>query len=146
MLAIAEPRAKPKAECFHRPYGTDLPFTSFPSTSYWATFTESLRDKSPHHTILALKLTRMGSRRIAARSTAFPNLNPRARQSVAAAAFASVRASPYRIPAFVISSLSRSENESPSAFSRAASDIFFQVFCRIVTILSGSVLSIKSPS
>jgi hypothetical protein len=34
MLAIAEPRAKPKAECFYRPYGTDLPFTSFPSTSY----------------------------------------------------------------------------------------------------------------
>jgi hypothetical protein len=59
MLAIAEPRAKSKAECFHRPYGTDLPFTSFPSTSYWATFTESLRDKSPHHTILAFKLTRM---------------------------------------------------------------------------------------
>jgi hypothetical protein len=82
MLAIAEPRAKPKAECFYRPYGTDLPFTSFPSTSYWATFTESLRDKSPHHTILALKLTRMGSRQIAARSTAFPNLNPSARQRV----------------------------------------------------------------
>jgi hypothetical protein len=37
-----------------------LPFTSFPSTSYWATFTESLRDKNPHRTILALKLTRMG--------------------------------------------------------------------------------------
>jgi hypothetical protein len=66
MLAIAEPRAKPKAECFYRPYETDLPFTSFPSpgaAGYWATFTESLRDKSPHHTILALKLTRMGSRR-----------------------------------------------------------------------------------
>jgi hypothetical protein len=46
MLAIAEPRAKPKAQCFYRPYGTDLPFASFPSTSYWATFTESLRDKS----------------------------------------------------------------------------------------------------
>jgi hypothetical protein len=45
MLAIAEPRAKPKAECFDRPYGTDLPFASFPSTPYWATFTESLRDK-----------------------------------------------------------------------------------------------------
>jgi len=64
MLAIAEPRAKPKAECFYCPYGTDLPFASFPSTSYWATFTESLRDKSPHRTILALKLTRMRSRRI----------------------------------------------------------------------------------
>jgi hypothetical protein len=38
MLAIAEPRAKPKAECLYRPYGTDLPFPSFPSTSYWATF------------------------------------------------------------------------------------------------------------
>jgi hypothetical protein len=60
MLAIAEPRAKPKAQCFDRPCGTDLPFASFPSTSYWATFTESLRDKSPHHRILALKLTRMG--------------------------------------------------------------------------------------
>src|ERR1700747_230978 len=64
MLAIAESRAKPKAECFYRPYGTDLPFASFPSISYWATFTESLRDKSPHRTILALKLTRMRSRRI----------------------------------------------------------------------------------
>jgi hypothetical protein len=31
MLAIAEPRAKSKAEYFFRPYGTDLPFTSFPS-------------------------------------------------------------------------------------------------------------------
>ena len=60
MLAIAEPRAKSKAECFYRPYGTDLPFASFPNTSYWATFTESLRDKSPHHTILALMLRRMG--------------------------------------------------------------------------------------
>ena len=64
MLAIAEPRAKRKAECFYRPYGTDLPFASFPSTSDWATFTESLRDKSPHRTILALMLTRMGSCRI----------------------------------------------------------------------------------
>jgi hypothetical protein len=99
MLAIAEPRAKPKAECFYRPYGTDLPFASFPSTSYWATFTESLRDKSPHRTILALKLTRMGGCRIAAKSTAFPNLNPRARQSVATAACRSAGragAQPYR--------------------------------------------------
>ena len=99
MLAIAEPRAKPKAECFYRPYGTDLPFASFPSTSYWATFTESLRDKSPHRTILALKLTRMGGCRIAAKSTAFPNLNPRARQSVATAACRSAGragAHPYR--------------------------------------------------
>jgi hypothetical protein len=64
ILAIAEPRAKPKAECFDRPYGTDLPFTSFPSTSYWATFTESLRDKSPHHPILALMLTGTGGCRI----------------------------------------------------------------------------------
>jgi len=46
------------------PYGTDLSFASFPSTSYWATFTESLRDKSPHRTILTLKLTRMGGCRI----------------------------------------------------------------------------------
>jgi hypothetical protein len=65
MLAIAELRAKPKAECFYRPYGTDLPFASFPSTSYWAIFTESLRDKSPHRTILALKLTRIVSCRTA---------------------------------------------------------------------------------
>ena len=49
MLGIAEPRTKSKAECFDRPYGTDLPFTSFPSTSYWATFIESLRDKSAAH-------------------------------------------------------------------------------------------------
>ena len=68
MLAIAELRAKPKAECFYRPYGTDLPFASFPSPAaagYWATFTESLRDKSPHRTILALKLTRIVSCRTA---------------------------------------------------------------------------------
>jgi hypothetical protein len=48
MLAIAEPRAKPKAECFYRPYGTDLPFASFPSLESfrgWAIFTGSLRDK-----------------------------------------------------------------------------------------------------
>jgi hypothetical protein len=62
MLRIAEPRAKSKAKRFDRPYGTDLPFTSFPSTSYWATFTESLRDKSPRRPTLALKLTRMGGR------------------------------------------------------------------------------------
>jgi hypothetical protein len=31
MLAIAEPRAKSKAECFYRPYGTNLPFASFPA-------------------------------------------------------------------------------------------------------------------
>jgi hypothetical protein len=72
MLRIAEPRAKSKAECFDRPYGTDLPFTSFPSTSYWATFTESLRNKSPHHTILALKLTRMGSRRTQSGTRLYP--------------------------------------------------------------------------
>jgi hypothetical protein len=72
MLGIAEPRAKSKAECFDRPYGTDLPFTSFPSTSYWATFTESLRNKSPHHTILALKLTRMGSRRTQSGTRLYP--------------------------------------------------------------------------
>jgi hypothetical protein len=72
MLGIAEPRAKSKAECFDRPYGTDLPFTSFPSTSYWATFTESLRNKSPHHTILALKLTRIGSRRTQSGTRLYP--------------------------------------------------------------------------
>jgi hypothetical protein len=71
MLAIAERRAKPKAECFYRPYGTDLPFASFPSTSYWATFVRSLRDGFSLTTnglaqsrSRALKLTRMGSRRI----------------------------------------------------------------------------------
>jgi hypothetical protein len=63
MLAIAERRAKPKAECFYRPYGTDLPFTSFPSTSYWATFTESLRGQVLTVQSRALKLTRMGGRR-----------------------------------------------------------------------------------
>jgi hypothetical protein len=74
MLGIAEPRAKSKAECFDRPCGTDLPFTSFPSTSYWATFTESLRNKSPHHTILALRLTRMAAagRALPARSPGPP--------------------------------------------------------------------------
>jgi hypothetical protein len=48
MVAIAEPRArhlKPTVSIV--PYRTDLFFASFPSTSYWATFTESLRDKSP---------------------------------------------------------------------------------------------------
>jgi hypothetical protein len=42
MLAIAEPRAKPKAERFYRPLrlrdGRVFLF-HFPSTSYWATFT-----------------------------------------------------------------------------------------------------------
>jgi hypothetical protein len=33
MLAIAEPRGKSKAQCFDRPCGTDLPFTSFPNPS-----------------------------------------------------------------------------------------------------------------
>jgi hypothetical protein len=45
MLAIVERRAKPKAERFYRPIrGRDAPclFALFPSTSYWATFTESL--------------------------------------------------------------------------------------------------------
>jgi hypothetical protein len=47
MLTIAEPRAKPKAERFYRPFRDGrVFFASFPSTSYWATFTESLRDKS----------------------------------------------------------------------------------------------------
>ena len=45
MLAIAEPRAKSKAEDAIVPNGTDLFFASFPSTSYWAsTFVRSLPD------------------------------------------------------------------------------------------------------
>jgi len=51
MLAFAEPRAKPKTEHFYRPLeGRTRRFTSFPSTSYWATFTESLWDRfSPYN-------------------------------------------------------------------------------------------------
>jgi len=44
--------------------GTGYLLKPLTHTSYWATFTESLRDKSPHRTILALMLTRMGSCRI----------------------------------------------------------------------------------
>jgi hypothetical protein len=73
MLAIAEPRAKPKAECFYRPLprklisvfgveGRTCLFTSFPSTSYWATFAESLRDNSSPYNPKPLMLTQMGSR------------------------------------------------------------------------------------
>ena len=63
VIALAELRAI-KAWRFDRPWRDgDVFIASFPSTSYWATFTESLRDKSPHRTILALKLTRMDSRR-----------------------------------------------------------------------------------
>ena len=75
MLAIAEPRAKSKAECFYRPYGTDLPFASFPSTSYWATFVRSLRDcfslttnGSAQSRSRALKLTHMGGCRTATKA------------------------------------------------------------------------------
>jgi hypothetical protein len=47
MLAVAERRARPRAERFDRPLRDGrVFFASFPSTSYWATFTESLRDKS----------------------------------------------------------------------------------------------------
>jgi hypothetical protein len=43
MLAIAERRARPKAERFYRPLrDASCLFALFPSTSYWATFTESL--------------------------------------------------------------------------------------------------------
>jgi hypothetical protein len=81
MLAIAERRARPKAKRFDRPYGTGVSFTTFPSTSYWATFTESLppcpavvriekatsrlrrtgRDKSATCNPKLLKLTLMGA-------------------------------------------------------------------------------------
>ena len=45
MLAIAEPRERDqKPTVSIVPYGTDLFFASFPSTSYWATFVRSLRD------------------------------------------------------------------------------------------------------
>src|SRR6201984_233579 len=65
VACVTEVPARPGAECFDRPLRDGhLFFASFPSISYWATFTESLRDKSPHRTILALKLTRMRSRRI----------------------------------------------------------------------------------
>jgi hypothetical protein len=39
-------------------------FCFIPSTSYWATFTVSLRDKSPYRAILGFMLTRMGNRRL----------------------------------------------------------------------------------
>jgi hypothetical protein len=39
-----------------------LLFASFPSTSYWATFTESLRDKSSTYSHKLLKLTLIGLR------------------------------------------------------------------------------------
>jgi hypothetical protein len=53
MVAIAEPRArhpKPTVSIVPYAYGTELFFASFPSAAaagYWATFTESIRDKSP---------------------------------------------------------------------------------------------------
>ena len=68
MLEIAERRARPKAERFLTSLtGRTCLLDHFPLRrgGYWATFTESLRDKSPHRTILALKLTRMGSCRTA---------------------------------------------------------------------------------
>jgi hypothetical protein len=50
MLAVAERRARPRAERFDRPLRDGrVFFASFPSPAaagYWATFTESLRDKS----------------------------------------------------------------------------------------------------
>jgi hypothetical protein len=43
MLAVAERRARPKADRFDRLLRDgQVFFASFPSTSYWATFTESL--------------------------------------------------------------------------------------------------------
>ncbi len=52
MVACAtEVTARPGAECFDRPWRDGhLYFASFPSTSYWATFTKSLRDESSAHT------------------------------------------------------------------------------------------------
>jgi hypothetical protein len=47
MLAIAEPRARPKPSISIVPNanGTDLFFASFPSTSCWATFVRFLQDR-----------------------------------------------------------------------------------------------------
>jgi hypothetical protein len=61
LLAIAERRARSKAERFLSSLaGRTCLFASFPSTSYWATFTESLRDKSSTYNPKLLKLTLMG--------------------------------------------------------------------------------------
>ncbi len=71
MLAIAERRARPKAERFLSSFpGRTCLFASFPSPAaagYWATFTESLRDRSSAYSPGPLKLTRMGSCRTATR-------------------------------------------------------------------------------
>jgi hypothetical protein len=59
MVAVAERRARPKAERFDRLAGRTGLFASFPSTSYWATFTESLRDKPSAYNPKTLKLALM---------------------------------------------------------------------------------------
>jgi hypothetical protein len=59
MQAIAERHARPNAKRFDRPGRTCL-FASFPSTSYRATFTESLRDKSSVYNPKLLKLALRG--------------------------------------------------------------------------------------
>jgi hypothetical protein len=59
-LVLLKPPPDQGAECFDRPLRDGhLFFASFPSTSYWATFTKSLRDEYSAHT-LSLKLTLMG--------------------------------------------------------------------------------------
>jgi hypothetical protein len=60
MQAIAERHARPNAKRFDRPYRDGPVFLhQFPSTSYWATFNESLRDKSSVYNPKLLKLALM---------------------------------------------------------------------------------------
>src|ERR1700746_19569 len=54
MLAIAEPRGKPKAQCFDRPSGTDLPFTSFPNPS-WTKGLRCLMKSIPKEEIVRIR-------------------------------------------------------------------------------------------
>jgi hypothetical protein len=59
-LVLLKPPPDQGAECFDRPLRDGhLFFASFPSTSYWATFTKSLRDEYSAHT-LSLQLTLIG--------------------------------------------------------------------------------------
>jgi hypothetical protein len=61
MQAIAERRARPNAKRFYRPYRDGPVFLHhFPALSYWATFIESLRDKSSVYNPKLLKLALMG--------------------------------------------------------------------------------------
>ena len=61
MLGVAERRARPKAETFRSSLaGRTGLFASFPSTSYWATFTGSLWDQSSAYNPKLLRLALMG--------------------------------------------------------------------------------------